>query len=98
MTRARYTGATLPSAETAEQRQASVRAVCYARVVGDPSGPTEGEERTDDKPEADRVASLYDLIEDDPYLQEPFWPPILFGLGLIVVISVVVLWRHGVIG
>ena len=56
------------------------------------------------KPEAsnepetpERFASLHDLLDDDPYLDEPFWPPVLLGLGLVVVISLLVLWKHGVL-
>ena len=52
-----------------------------------------------DKPdEPHRLASLHDLLDDDPFLDEPFWPPVLMGLGLVVVIAALVLWRHGVFG
>ena len=63
----------------------------------DQDGPLAPSDSHDDD-EPDRVASLHDLIEDDPYLTEPFWPPILMGLGLVVIISLAILWKHGVIG
>ena len=53
--------------------------------------------RAPDEGDPKRYASLHELIDDDPYVKEPFWPPILLGLGLAVVISVIILWRHGVV-
>lgn len=63
---------------------------------GDPE-PSSEPPRSPDEGDPKRYASLHELIDDDPYVKEPFWPPILLGLGLVVVISVIILWRHGVV-
>ncbi len=59
----------------------------------EPASPSDG----DGDGDRDRYASLHDLIDDDPYVKAPFWPPILLGLGLVAVISLIILWRHGVV-
>ena len=62
--------------------------------AGETDEPASGAPSSDDP---QRYASLHDLIDEDPYLNEPFWPPILMGLALAAVISLVILCRHGVV-
>ena len=55
--------------------------------------------RPPDDPPKKRFASLHEMLGngDDPFAEEPFWPPVLMGLALAAVIFVVVLVKHGVL-